>query len=270
MKRSTANGATGTRLWGETHQGLRSRSLSRLFAVYLSTIPALLLQSLAAAEQTAPENLQPVVSEPWQAEIQYSPDSQRLSAHLEAMPFARVVDRLGEVSGTKFVISADDYGPVSAEFEDLPLQEGIKKLLFGVNYMIVGSVDGISVFVLSRGDNANPRGDEATDAADGHATPARVGAAPPAAAVAGTPSAPDDFQRYVVDSIGDAEELADLRMQLTYSQNSWKLDEADRALLDDPTNSGVADILLDKLLSSDTPHSLGKSVMAGETGAMDQ
>jgi hypothetical protein len=64
--------------------------------------------------------------------------NERISAQLEAVPLRAVLAELAQQTQIEFLIPKQDaQRPLSAKFSDLPLQDGIKRLLEGSNYVLL-------------------------------------------------------------------------------------------------------------------------------------
>ena len=81
--------------------------------------------------------------------IVFDDNTQRFSAQVRNQPFKWVIEQLEQAAGIEFTVFEDQYAPVSAEFDGMPLQKAIAELLHGTSYMInVGNT--VQISVLSR------------------------------------------------------------------------------------------------------------------------
>jgi hypothetical protein len=69
-------------------------------------------------------------------------EGRRLSVHLDKVPLARVIEIILERSASELTVLGDASGVVSADFDDLPLQEGLLRLLAPRSFVVVYAAEG--------------------------------------------------------------------------------------------------------------------------------
>ncbi len=72
--------------------------------------------------------------------IKATATGQTFSAKIQGAPIVEVFQELNRQTGTRFKIHGDPSTPVQAEFEHLPLQKGLQRMLHGRNHVLIGTV----------------------------------------------------------------------------------------------------------------------------------
>ncbi len=84
--------------------------------------------------------------------VDYDAARERLSVSVANQPIVSVFEEISARAGLGLVIHGSDHGLISADFHDLPLERGIRRLLAGRNHVIVRDAEGkgqIMVWILS-------------------------------------------------------------------------------------------------------------------------
>lgn len=184
--------------------------------------------------------------------IHFDRVTQHVSASVDAKPFDWVLQQLHQAAGIEFTVFEDDYAPVSAQFDNLPLAKAIERLLHDASHMI-STGDTIRVFVLSREDGKVTSTDNESVTAAPIATPGNNNQQhkPMTTPDGVTASAktPVNLKRQLIDSLGDAPEFDDLRAQLEQMPDQ-EVSEEDNRLLQATSDGQIADILLNNLIQA--------------------
>lgn len=173
--------------------------------------------------------------------IEYDSATQEFTASVHNKPFNWVTKNLKKAAGIEFKVSKDDYAPVSAQFENQPLEQAIRQLLYGTSHLII-SDDVTKIIVLSSRNEAV------------HASVSMPGTANQPVPSGETELAEtplQDFKRYLIESTGDEPEFDDLRAQLE-EMPEIELNEEQQWLQQNPDQSQIANTLLKNLFQAAT------------------
>lgn len=85
------------------------------------------------------------------ADVEFDREQRLLSVAIKHEPFAQVMERIAAMAGVQFVIDGSHYDDLTADFDCLPLDEGLTKLLKGTDHVILTSPDApLKVWVFSK------------------------------------------------------------------------------------------------------------------------
>lgn len=114
-----------------------------------SLLRALILvcaSSLALAEQSADHDAHATI------DAAFDRPEQQLRLKVTEQDFKDVVDQVGKLSGTRFVVMGTGYADLTIDFDYLPLQEALKAILKDTSYLLVDSGDHYEAWVFSPGE----------------------------------------------------------------------------------------------------------------------
>src|SRR6266481_5280344 len=69
-------------------------------------------------------------------------EGRRLSVRLEKVPLAQALDVILERAGVELTVFNNVDGEITAQFDDVPFEEGLRRLLGSRNYMVVYTPEG--------------------------------------------------------------------------------------------------------------------------------
>ena len=70
--------------------------------------------------------------------------AQGLTVYAEGVPLRSIVDKLGQVTGVRVRLDEGRDEPITIAFEDVPIEEGLRRLLRGRNFVFVSMpIDGV-------------------------------------------------------------------------------------------------------------------------------
>lgn len=198
------------------------RRRSRIRTGFRGLVAATLLAS------AAPVAASPAATETTRLEMRLRDG--RLSAHVVAAPFTRVLAEIANLSGASVSgVDPADVAPTTVSFSDLPLAEALERLLHDRNHFVVYGGD-------ARG--ARVRRIALLNGGTTVLTPAApaAGSAPAAPEHAPDESGPDQVDPVLADALdlltsGHALDDPAIRRQLLDEVATWQLDAPSRAVL---------------------------------------
>lgn len=210
----------------------------------------------AAAAEAAETPIPESEASARQNHLAYDEKANTLSAWVNGAPFSWVMSELEDSLGLDVVVYEDEYGVIFANFEALPLEDGLKRLLAATNHMILKREHSTKVLVLSWVGGppvdmstdthaaaatetvspdtqlVTPATDAASEASDdlqGNRADAETAESP---AVADAGSDPEDTSSPAKKPEMTEAELAELRHELISNEIEFALDERTRRIFE--------------------------------------
>ncbi len=175
--------------------------------------------------------------------VRYDRQRDRLSVSVRDRPLVGLFEEISSETGVGLVVHGADHGAVTAQFDDLPLESALKRLLRGHNYAMSGAADPereITVWIMAPSEAAPAM------------PPARL-RRPAQTARRSTPGRPARNQRA-------RQEAASEDLLEALSENSEAAESLQKLLEDE---NAVGDLIRDAVQDGDVPPELLELIGGG-------